>query len=112
MSEPSTQYSFLMAIFALTAIAWLGCALSAYATYRAFRLTVDLGWLAAYLLLAFVAVGNAFVANQWRGRIAFMPPTSQEASQFLSYYWLRLAPFGLIAAFLVFALLRVRRREP
>lgn len=110
MSDPTAQYTLLVALFALAALVWLGCALSTFGTYRAFRQMVDLGWTAAYLLLALLALGDAFIAYQWRSRVLFMSSTAREASQLTGYYWLRFVPFELVAAFLMFGLLRMRRK--
>lgn len=110
-SDLESQFTLIAAIYALTAIVWLGCALTALAGYRAFRLKVDLGWFFAFLLLAFVRAGEAYVAYITLDELRTMGLIEATATELSIGFRVSFAALEIIAAFAVFILFRSRSRR-
>lgn len=107
-TDLSSQVYLLMGVYALTALIWVGCALTAFAGYRAFKLRVDLGWTAAFLLLAFVRAVEAYAAYVTLDELQFMGVAEATATELTLGYRISLSALEIIAAFAVFFLFRAR----
>ncbi len=90
----SNPYTVVLGLNFLMGLVWLGALLAAISRYRAFKQQADLAWTGAYLLLAGVALGQAFVLWQ-----SSQQPGSLAADPGL-WYNLRFTALELIAAIL------------
>lgn len=55
-----------IALAAVAGMAWSICLVMAFMRWRAFHQRADLSWIAAYLCLVGVAIGQGWTANAWR----------------------------------------------
>lgn len=69
MSDTATIYLTMTAILGVMAVAWLFNGLSAFASWRTFRVRADLIWLVAFLLLGLVAGVRALEAYRWHNLV-------------------------------------------
>ena len=111
MSDPITQFNILAGINSISALVWVGSAVSAYVGYRAFKQGVDARWTVAFLLLAAYHAGEAYVAYSWTQNLGPVLAAMQDPANFAAYYGVRLAGIELVAAFLVFYRFRERRKR-
>ena len=108
MPELHQDFTLLTVTETVTAIAWLACALAAWMSHRAYRQRTDMIWLAAFLVLAVVSAGDAFIASSWADAVGNLTDTQQV--RFDLFMSLRLAALelaGAVAVFFVFRLPRV-----
>ena len=109
MPDPNAQDQILAGLQLFTFLAWLGCALSAWVGYRAFRQSADLYWLVAFAVLAAAYLGEALTTYRWIGHMGPVSDTMRQAAELNTYYRLRLGALELAAALLIFHLFRQRR---
>ena len=108
MPELARDFTVLSFTLALTSLLWLLCALASYFGYRAYRQRMDLGWVAAFLLLSLGRAIEAYVAKSWADSVGSL--TSQvDPLTYASFTQLRVAGLELVAALLILLLFRQRR---
>lgn len=107
MPELHQDYTMLTVMQGLTALAWLASALAAWVSHHAYRQRTDLLWLIAFLLLAGVSAGNAYVASSWADNVAGIGEIQQV--RFDLYTSIRLAALELAGAATVFFVFRRAR---
>jgi hypothetical protein len=106
----ANDYTILAAIEGLIGLIWLAVALSALAGYSAFKQRTVLYWILAFVLLALVRFGDAYVARHWAAAAALTPQDMPETAQFAAFYGLRFGAIEIAAAFAFFYLFRQRRK--
>jgi hypothetical protein len=109
VSDPIEQHQVLLALYAINGLVWVGAALSAYVGFRAFRQRADVQWAIAFVLMAAVFFGHAYVAYRWVETLRLAEEPARIAADVAVYYQLRLAGVALAPSFLVFYLFRKRR---
>jgi hypothetical protein len=110
-SDLESQFMLIAVIYGLTALVWAGCALTALSGYRAFRLRADLGWFLAFLLLAFIRVGEAYVAYITLDELRTMAVVEATATELSLGFRVGFAALEIIAAFAVFILFSSRSKR-
>lgn len=95
----------------ITALVWLICAFTAFASYRAFALRRDLIWTLAFLLMVLVAGSRALQTLRWGNSIGSgaMGDSTAELFERLWTYSMNVSAFEMVAAFLVFYAFRAKR---
>ncbi|MFN2114400.1 MAG: hypothetical protein ACK2T6_01720 [Anaerolineae bacterium] len=111
-TDLESQFTLAAAMYALTALVWVGSAIVAFSGYRAFRLGVDLGWFATFLLFAFIRASQAYVMWLTRSQLAMTSLGEAPLIDLSIGYRVSFAALEIVAAFAVFFLFRMRSRRP
>jgi len=111
MLDTETIYLTMTGIFVVTGIAWVLNGLSAFSSWRTFRVRADLGWLIAFLILAMVAGSRALEAYRWLGQVQadVLAPSFVELLGDVAIGTLRFAAFEMAAALTTLFAFNARR---
>lgn len=111
MSDTPTIFLVMTGVLAVTTVAWLLNALSAFASWRTFRVRADLIWLVAFLLLAMVAGSRGLEAFRWRDQVlsGVLSDTFKNLLGDVAVGGLRFAALEMVGAIATLFAFRARR---
>lgn len=109
MLDVQTQLMSTTGILIVALVAWLFCALTAFSSWRAFKVRADLLWTFAFLVLALASGGRAFEAYRWVSSIDLLAQNMVDVLASSTSAGLRYAAFEMVGALLAVFAFRARR---
>ena len=109
MLDVQSQLLVTTGLLCVALVAWLFCALTAFSSWRAFKVRADLLWTFAFLVLALSSGGRAFDTFLWTQGLDVIGQNMIDVLADSSSSRLLYAAFEMIGALLAVFAFRARR---